>query len=448
LSHRADPGGTEQGPISKYTNVMQILELQVTDLKRIAAIEIDPTTGQPIILTGDNAQGKSSVLDAILLALTNTGMDDPIRHGRQSGCVKLTLGSDKAEYTVERRITKKGSYLTLLDAEGKEVPKAQTFLNGLIGNYAFDPLEFTRLKSKAQVGALKTAAGLDFTEIDAERQKYYDERASVGRAGKDAAGAVATLPKPAEDAPAEESSASQLVTDLRNLEDQVRDYENAKEESEACAYNHAAALQDVARIEAQLAAAKEAVAKKQSAKENAEAALQKMKLPSDAKIQSAREAIDNVEANNRKVRERTAYIAAEKRADDLRTEYATLTRRIQEIDERKAEAVKACALPIPGLEFTDDGVLMGGVPFGQLSTAEQIRISTLVAMSQNPELRIILIREGALMNSANLKLMSDLAVEKGYQLWIEKFQESPGSVGLHIVDGSIAFVDGEPVAAG
>ena len=76
---------------------MNILSLNITDLKRITAIEIEPETGKPIILTGDNGNGKSSVLDSIILALSNQGLDDPIRHGRPSGTVKIVLGEDKAE---------------------------------------------------------------------------------------------------------------------------------------------------------------------------------------------------------------------------------------------------------------------------------------------------------------------------------------------------------------
>ena len=102
---------------------------------------------------------------------------------------------------------------------------------------------------------------------------------------------------------------------------------------------------------------------------------------------------------------------------------------------------------VDGLELTDDGVLFGGTFFSQMSTAEQIRISTLVAMSQNPALKIILIREGALMNRANLAMIAELGKERGYQLWIECFREEPGSNGLHITDGAISHVNGEPVPA-
>ena len=49
------------------------------------------------------------------------------------------------------------------------------------------------------------------------------------------------------------------------------------------------------------------------------------------------------------------------------------------------------------------------------------------------------------MNKENLRLMVDLAAERGYQLWIEKFQEEPSDIGFHIIDGAIAFEDGEAV---
>jgi hypothetical protein len=65
-------------------------------------------------------------------------------------------------------------------------------------------------------------------------------------------------------------------------------------------------------------------------------------------------------------------------------------------------------------------------------------------MSQNPTLKIVIVKEGALMNSANLKILFDLAAERDFQVWLEKFSETPCAEGLHIVDGSIAFEDGQP----
>lgn len=426
---------------------MKIIELRINDIKRISAIEVDPVTGEPVILTGDNAQGKSSVLDAIVLALSNKGLDDPIRHGRQSGSIKITLGADKVEYTLERRVTKKGDYLTLKDADGNDVPKAQTFLNGLMGNYTFDPLAFTSLKAKEQVEALKTAAGLDFTELDSNRAQFYAERTTVGRDGKDLKARFDAMTAPAADVPAEEVSAAELLQKLQNLRADAMHAEKSAEDAATIEQRVATAAAETARLKAALAAAEEAEEREKTSlvRYKADAAAAAAAAPTAEALRDAQAAVEAVDITNAAVRAARTYRETEERLKDLRLKHANLDRRIEEIDEAKREAIKNAALPLDGLELTDDGVLFGGTFFSQMSTAEQIRISTLVAMSQNPSLKIILIREGALMNRANLAMIAELAKEREYQLWIECFREEPGEKGLHIVDGAVAFVDGEPV---
>jgi hypothetical protein len=387
------------------------------------------------------------VLDGIILALSNTGLDDPIRHGRPAASVKLTLGTDKAEYLLERKITKKGSYLTLTDANGIPVQKAQTFLNGLLGNYAFDPLEFTRLKPKAQVEALKTAAGLDFTELDAKRAGHYAERTAAGRDGKEAVAQLAAVPEPAADVPAEEVSAVELVEVLQTLEKNAAWLVAAERQVKEAMEREAAALREIDSIKAKLKDAEnyhstcaEMIDETQNILKAAQAT-----AADPSAIDAARDAIAKSDETNRAVRQARKHGELTARVKKLRAEYATLDRRIEEIDLAKSNAIKDANLPLDGLELTDEGVLMNGVFFSQLSTAEQIRVSALVAMSQNPNLKIIVIREGALMNSANLDMLAKLASERDYQLWIEKFQETASSEGLHIVDGAVAFVDGEEV---
>lgn len=426
---------------------MNIISLDITDLKRISAIHIDPVTGKPVILTGDNGNGKSSVLDAIILALSNTGLDDPIRHGRPSGSVKLSLGVDKAEYLLERKVTKSGDKLTLTDAAGTPVQKPQTFLNGLLGNYAFDPLEFVRLKPKDQVEALKIAAGLDFTEIDAQRKTLYDERTAVTRDGKEAAAQLAAIPAPAEGVASQEVSAVQLVATLRALEDAAAHTVTAQRNIDEARRRHGEAAAEVARLTAALANAKSvetANADMMKEREN-QLATAVSAAPTGDQLTAAREAIAQVDTTNKAARNAIAHKSLDEKAKALRVKFANLNRAIEVIDEEKSASIKNANLPLDGLELTDEGVMVSGTFFSQLSTAEQIRVSTLVAMSQNPTLKIVIIREGALMNSANLAMIAEMANERGFQCWIERFQEMPSSEGLHIIDGAIAFEDGEAV---
>lgn len=418
---------------------MKIIELIINDLKKIKAVEIHPETGKPVILTGDNGNGKSSILDGIVLALTNSGLEDPIRHGRPSASVKITLGVDKAEYLLERKVTKKNSYLTLTDADGIPVQKAQTFLNGLLGNYGFDPLEFTRLKSKAQVEALKEAAGLDFAELDAKRATAYVTRTEIGRKGKEVKARFDAMEIPEEGLPEEEQSATGLIAALRKLEEKqsaIIAGEKEKASSQDFIAKHKETIRkmedELAQSKADLEQAEEDFGKLVAGLETA-----KKSAPTEFEIAEANKAIESLDHTNAKIRDARTYRETQEELKHLRNQHGKLEREIEVIDETKAEAIKTSDLPLDGLELTDDGVMFNGTFFSQLSTAEQIRVSTLVAMSQNPGLRIIIIREGALMNSANLKMISDLAAEQDYQLWIEKFQEEKSTTGLHIVDGEI-----------
>lgn len=428
---------------------MNILELQINDVKRISAVEINPATGESVILTGDNAQGKSSVLDSIVFALSNTGLDDPIRHGRPSGSIKIALGRDQVEYTVERRVTKKGAYLTLRDAKGVELSKAQTFLNGLLGNYAFDPLEFTTLKPKEQVEALKAAAGLDFTELDATRLEKYNRRTVVARDGKEKKARFEAMTAPTPDVPAEEVSAAEKVVELEKLTAAANTATEADKNLATAKTEQEAAREEVAKLQSQLEAAmhKANAADEKVVGAQVAATTAKEAAPTEEAITAAREAIASVDKTNAEVRAAREYRQLETELKALRLEHANLDRGIEQIDEQKKEMVKDAALPLDGLELTDDGVMFNGTFFSQMSTAEQIRISTLVAISQNPKLKIILIREGALMNRANIAMIADIARENGFQVWMEKFQEDPSDKGLHIVDGAVAFVDGKPVEA-
>ena len=74
---------------------MKIIELQAENVKRLKAVEITPN-GTLQVIGGKNAQGKSSVLDAIWLALGGgkAAKDTPlpIRDGEATAKVRLDLG--------------------------------------------------------------------------------------------------------------------------------------------------------------------------------------------------------------------------------------------------------------------------------------------------------------------------------------------------------------------
>jgi hypothetical protein len=94
-------------------------------------------------------------------------------------------------------------------------------------------------------------------------------------------------------------------------------------------------------------------------------------------------------------------------------------------------------MPIEGISFDDENVLYNGIPFSQLSSAEQLKVSISMAMSMNPKLRIVRIMDGSLLDNSSMKTVKEMADTNDFQIWIEKVDES-GKIGIYIEDGEIA----------
>ena len=117
-------------------------------------------------------------------------------------------------------------------------------------------------------------------------------------------------------------------------------------------------------------------------------------------------------------------------------------RRGDEIDLEKEGRVARAIFPVPGLAFGHDGLLLEGVPFEQASQAEQIRVSVAMGAALHPQLRVLLVRDGSLLDERSLALLGELAAERDLQVWLERVGEAGGaeSTGdtLCIEDGEAA----------
>lgn len=117
----------------------KITRLRIKNFRGIEAREIDvPPTG--VLVKGHNGAGKTSVLKAIRAALASTDVGvDAIRHGADEAEILVDLDV----LSVRRAIRSNGNTsLSVRDPDGTVRPKPQTVLNDLLGNAAFDPLDF------------------------------------------------------------------------------------------------------------------------------------------------------------------------------------------------------------------------------------------------------------------------------------------------------------------
>jgi len=400
---------------------VKIIELSAENVKRLRAVDITPDEHMQII-GGRNSQGKTSVMDAIWLALTggvaSKAVTRPIRDGEDKASVRLDLG----DLVVTRTWVKDKTSLTVASADGAKYSSPQKVLDALIGRLSFDPLEFTRLSARDQSAALLDLVNLDVDlgALATQRSAAYDRRTQIGRDGKALDGQAAGLGN-REDAPDTEVSVADLVAQHRDAEriDRTNRVVTTK------------AMNDADRVVALRLSLKDA-------EETATVSAGELKaLPPVPDIDSIADQIDSAEDTNAAVRRNVERAELAKRIAHAHTEHSKATAAIEAIDKTKADALAGATFPVDGLGFDDDGVTYQGVPFSQASASEQIRVSLAMAMSLNPKLRVIRILDGSLLDAENLAQIADMAKDNDYQVWIERVGTADG-IGVVIEDGAVS----------
>lgn len=399
----------------------KIISLEATNYKRLKAVRIDPD-GHVVNITGRNAQGKSSILDAISAALSGASAKNtprPVRDGEDSAEIIVTTD----DVTVTRTFKNGKTAVKVTNPDGSAYPKPQEKLNSMLGKLSLDPIAFTALSDREQLNALLDLVDLPFdpAKVAEQRAEVFALRTDANREVKDLQ-AQANAFDPAEYAglPEAEVVVADLVEEYRAGVDNNESYSRAAEAVRRAEIR-------VADLEAELIRAKQAAA---AATATYEA------HPEPVNLDDVKARLDLAEVTNRAIREKAAYSALVARLTASKAKVEALTEEIATIDAYKAEGLAKAVFPVDGLGFDTDGVTFGGVPFKQASSAEQLRVSLGMAIALNPELRVIRIQDGSLLDAESLALISETAEANDYQVWIETVSNGDG-IGWLIEDGEL-----------
>lgn len=420
---------------------MKIIKMSAENVLRLKAVEIAPD-GSVVRIKGNNGQGKSSVLNAIQMALGGKDVQPPrpIRDGADSAQVVLDLG----DFIVTRRWTSNDrSYLEVKSREGAKYPSPQAMLDKLVGSLSFDPLEFVRMDAKRQAQTLRVLVGIDTSDLDAQRQAVFEQRTEVNRSLAQAKARLATLPEV--EAPAEEVSLSALIEHQQKLLAEKSANDKVRSESVMADRRAADAVRavknaesTVARIRAELEQAEKdlELARLQAEKVSVRAAELKQQADAlaDPDLSAVAEQMRTAEETNRRVRARKAREAEAAQLRQLEERADTLTKSIAKIDADKGAQLAAAKFPVAGLSFDDNGVTFNGVPFSQASAAEQLRVSLAMGLAMNPKLRVMLVRDASLLDEKSMAIVEQMATEAGAQVWLEIVSTS--GAGVIIEDGT------------
>ncbi len=141
---------------------MKISRLQIKNFLGIEDMTIEPS--KVTIIKGENAQGKTTILEALEKAFINK--DRRPRVIRDGADRALILVETDAGLTVRRSITQKGTNLTVKDEKGFNAPSPQKLLTGLTGQFNFNPIDFLNETEKEQARIILSVADIKLTPED------------------------------------------------------------------------------------------------------------------------------------------------------------------------------------------------------------------------------------------------------------------------------------------
>lgn len=426
---------------------MRIVELKAQNVMGLQACDLTPEPHLNIV-GGKNGAGKSSLLNAITAALAGKGSmpAEPLRRGEQRGEIVARLDAPDGDLIIKRKISGDGkTSLTIESEKGAKYGKPQQMLDALVGAVGFDPAAFCRLDPKRQAEQLRELVGLDLSDLDAERQRAYEQRTQVNREVKRLEGVVSDSPV-RDDLPAEEVSIADLTRELETAQEHNRTVGSARSAVQQTerrigeiARETKRQAERVERLRADLTEAESILSGLEAQRQRADSTLEEQQAAlaemTEIECGPILQRITESQQTNAAIRANQVARETQKRLSDCRASADMLTACIGDIDEQKRERLAAANWPIDGLGFADGVVTFNGIPFDQCSSAEQLRVSLAMGMATNPDLRVLMIRDGSLMDDDTLAVVRELAEQHDFQVWIERVSSTGEGCSIVVTEG-------------
>jgi len=435
------------------SDAIKIINLQLENVKRVRAVELCPVENGLTVIGGQNAAGKTSIIDALayLLGGEKYRPSDINRDGALSpATMRLELSNG---LTVERK--GKNAALTVTDPSGKRA--GQTLLDSFVEELAINLPRFLAATAKKKADVLLQILGIgeQLAKLEAAEEREYEERTLLGRES-DRKRAYADEQPYHSDAPAVAVSVANLVAMVTkiNQDNAARDvarHENTVlAESQKIAERLAIATANAA-TDAEVARAAEHEelknrfdCERREIMEAATRAVEALKLRIDAeneasrkRIQAAKDAANvakneaarlaaiapiNVEPNqdptaiteqlktaedvNAKVRDNAAKKAALEAARLAEDEYRKQTQKIEAIRAERKALLDGAAMPLPGLSVEAGELTYKGKRWDCMATSEQIRAGAAIVRKLKPECGFILLDK---LEALDTKQLAELA---------------------------------------
>lgn len=471
---------------------MKISKLKIENLYGIEQLELD---GKSVELTGSNGVGKSSVLDAIRLALTNNSKRKYIvRNGEKEGIVFVKLDNG---ITIDRKKrVDKSDYKSIKDDNGNEISSPETFLKDIFTPLQLEPVEFLSMSEQEQnrillnliefnkdkkefiqekFGEIPSWVNYDnsileiLNQIQSKEGMYYQNREEINR---DARNGLAIIQDIAKDIPEnyeynkwKNYTLSDKYEELnkdKNFNEKIdksiaykEDYANKIKQIETVENNTLLQIEadkttEKNKITAEILGLKSRIELLQKELENVDMKYENVisetksqtiaeKAKLDENIRVANEWASKEKKNTEEL-ENELKIAEEmkghlneydrmkdmqEKVDTLQKESQDLTDKIELARQLPGKILKEAKLPVENLSVENGIPLVNGLPIGNLSEGEKLQLCVDVTLSNNNNLKLILIDGTEKLSEENRKKLYEICKEKGLTVIATRTTDNP-----------------------
>ena len=412
---------------------IKINKLEIENVKRIKAVKITPSKNGLTIIGGKNAQGKTSVLDAIAWALGGDSYR-PSKATREGSAVPPNLRVTMSNGLVVERKGKNSS-LKVTDPTGQKA--GQQLLNTFVEGLALDLPKFMEASNKEKAQTLLRIIGVgdQLAELEHQEKELYSERTYVGRTADQKKKFAEEQPY-YPDAPRDLVSPSELIRQQQEI--LARNGENQKKRERAAEIQakRDQLVEEINRLNIELEKTRAQLMETQDELEIAKKSAEDLQDESTAELE---ESIANIEETNRKVRANMDKDKAEEDARHYSRQYEELTKKIDDVRSKKAALLDGAKLPLPDLSIGDQELTYRGQKWDNMSGSERLKVATAIIRQLKPECGFVLIDK--------LEQM-DLETLNEFGAWLES--EGLQAIATRVSTGdecSVIIEDGYAVAS-
>lgn len=471
---------------------MKISKLKIENLYGIEQLELD---GKSIELTGTNGAGKSSVLDAIRLALTNNSKRKYIvKNGETEGRVLVKL--DNGTIIDRKKRTDKSDYKSIKDENGNEINSPEAFLRDIFTPLQLEPVEFLSMSEKEQnrillnliefnkdkkefiqekFGELPLWVNYDdsileiLNQLQSKEGQYYQNREDINRQIRNGIAIINDIAKDIPENYDEVKWRNYTLSDKYEELNKSKDFNAKIDRAIAYKEDYANKIKQIETIEnnALLQIEKDKTEEKnkitieiqdlkkriellQKDLENVDIKYEKViaetksatiaeksKLDENIKIANefaSKEKKDTITLENElkiaeemkgHLNEYDRMKEMQKKVDNFNAISENLTNKIELARDLPGLILKEVNIPIKNLTVENCIPLVNSIPISNLSEGEKLQLCVDVTLSNNNNLKLILIDGTEKLSEENRNKLYDICKEKGLQVIATRTTDNP-----------------------